>query len=200
MYQNILMHVSTSEPNARIFPPNERSERSPYHTPKAKWSQEEDDRLRAIVRKYGAQNWPKIALEMPGRNGKQCRERWITNLSPEVNTADWSSLEDQKLFELHTSYGNKWSKIAAHMPGRTPIGVKNRWNFLLRRDTPTTSNIDTLASTPSRRSRVKKLRTVTTKLQHKDMDIFQNFTFMTDEEQTFNLVIDSDSIDICSIY
>ena len=40
------------------------------------WSDEEDGRLRSLVKEHGTQQWAKIAQNMPGRNGKQCRERW----------------------------------------------------------------------------------------------------------------------------
>ena len=41
------------------------------------WSPEEDLRLSQLVVIEGTQRWSKIALEMPSRNGKQCRERWL---------------------------------------------------------------------------------------------------------------------------
>ena len=38
-------------------------------------SAQEDDRMRALVEKYGARKWSIIASNLPGRVGKQCRER-----------------------------------------------------------------------------------------------------------------------------
>ena len=106
---------------------------SNYHTPKAKWSREEDSKLFKIVMEQGPSNWPKIAALLPGRNGKQCRERWLTNLSPDVNLSPWSQNEDDKLVELHKSYGNKWALMSHQFQGRTPIAIKNRWKWLQKR-------------------------------------------------------------------
>jgi hypothetical protein len=36
---------------------------------------QEDDRIMELVGKYGAKKWSVIAQNLPGRIGKQCRER-----------------------------------------------------------------------------------------------------------------------------
>jgi hypothetical protein len=35
--------------------------------------------------------WSVIALALPGRNGKQCSERWHNHLKPDINKQDWTS-------------------------------------------------------------------------------------------------------------
>jgi hypothetical protein len=42
---------------------------------KGPWTEEEDNTLVAMVGKYGAMNWSQIATALPGRIGKQCRDR-----------------------------------------------------------------------------------------------------------------------------
>ena len=42
---------------------------------KGAWTKEEDDRIMELVSKYGAKKWSVIAQNLPGRIGKQCRER-----------------------------------------------------------------------------------------------------------------------------
>lgn len=42
---------------------------------KKPWNDEEDRRVRELVAIHGAKNWPLIADHLPGRVGKQCRER-----------------------------------------------------------------------------------------------------------------------------
>ena len=42
---------------------------------KGPWTDEEDRTLIEYVTKYGAQSWSLIATHLPGRIGKQCRER-----------------------------------------------------------------------------------------------------------------------------
>ena len=39
-------------------------------------------KLRELVSKIGKKKWSKIAKNLPGRIGKQCRERWFNHLKP----------------------------------------------------------------------------------------------------------------------
>ena len=54
------------------------------------WSDEEDGRLRSLVQEHGTQQWALIAQSMPGRNGKQCRERWHNQLDNRLTKDGWS--------------------------------------------------------------------------------------------------------------
>jgi hypothetical protein len=45
----------------------------------------------AAVERWGANKWSQIAKNIPGRLGKQCRERWYNHLSPAINRADWTA-------------------------------------------------------------------------------------------------------------
>lgn len=42
---------------------------------KGPWSAEEDAKVKELVAKYGPKKWSQIAQYLPGRIGKQCRER-----------------------------------------------------------------------------------------------------------------------------
>lgn len=44
---------------------------------KGPWTKEEDEIVMKMVAKYGAKNWSTIAQHLPGRIGKQCRERYF---------------------------------------------------------------------------------------------------------------------------
>jgi hypothetical protein len=39
-------------------------------------SLQEDATVRSLVAEFGTKKWSQIAAQLPGRLGKQCRERW----------------------------------------------------------------------------------------------------------------------------
>ena len=98
---------------------------------KGPWLPEEDQLLRDLVGQYGAKKWSQIAGHIPGRAGKQCRERWLNHLDSSVKKSDWNEDEDRKLLEAQRRVGNKWSEIARLLPGRAENAVKNRYNSLI---------------------------------------------------------------------
>ncbi len=67
------------------------------------------------------------------RQGKQCRERWINFLSPDIKRDPWTAKEDLLLLEKQKLIGNQWAQIAKEIPGRTENQVKNRFNSMLKK-------------------------------------------------------------------
>ncbi|KAI0566406.1 MYB-related protein [Gracilaria domingensis] len=55
-------------------------------TVKRLWTPQEDDRLRCLAR-LRPENWNVIAESLPGRTGKQCRERWLNHLQDGMCTS-----------------------------------------------------------------------------------------------------------------
>ncbi|KAL0353401.1 UNVERIFIED_CONTAM: Transcription factor [Sesamum angustifolium] len=98
------------------------------------WSPEEDLKLITFIQKHGHTNWralPKQAGLL--RCGKSCRLRWINYLRPDLKRGNFTPQEEQTIIDLHTSIGNKWSKIASYLPGRTDNEIKNVWNTHLKK-------------------------------------------------------------------
>ncbi|XP_015571096.1 transcription factor MYB58 isoform X2 [Ricinus communis] len=101
---------------------------------KGPWSPAEDLRLITFIQKHGHENWralPKQAGLL--RCGKSCRLRWINYLRPDVKRGNFTKEEEDTIITLHQTLGNKWSKIASHLPGRTDNEIKNVWNTHLKK-------------------------------------------------------------------
>ncbi|KAK7284468.1 hypothetical protein RJT34_19214 [Clitoria ternatea] len=101
---------------------------------KGLWSPEEDEKLLNYITKHGHGCWssvPKLAGLQ--RCGKSCRLRWINYLRPDLKRGAFSQQEENSIIELHAVLGNRWSQIAAQLPGRTDNEIKNLWNSCLKK-------------------------------------------------------------------
>mmetsp|Transcript_22862 Transcript_22862/g.54167 ORF Transcript_22862/g.54167 Transcript_22862/m.54167 type:complete len:580 (-) Transcript_22862:116-1855(-) len=93
-----------------------------------KWTEIEDDALRAAVKDFGGKSWKKIASRLPGRTDVQCLHRWQKVLKPGLIKGPWTADEDAKVIQLVKIHGNKkWSFIARQLKGRLGKQCRERW-------------------------------------------------------------------------
>ncbi|MCO5610590.1 hypothetical protein L7F22_064829 [Adiantum nelumboides] len=98
------------------------------------WSPDEDEKLLTCIMQHGPGSWSSVpTLAGIQRCGKSCRLRWINYLRPDLKRGSFSTGEEKRIIELHAIFGNKWSKIASHLPGRTDNEIKNLWNSCLKK-------------------------------------------------------------------
>ncbi|XP_042657067.1 myb-related protein B isoform X2 [Tyto alba] len=96
---------------------------------KVKWTQEEDEQLKMLVKHYGQNDWKFLASHFPNRSDQQCQYRWLRVLNPDLVKGPWTKEEDQKVIELVKKYGTKqWTLIAKHLKGRLGKQCRERWH------------------------------------------------------------------------
>ena len=103
------------------------------------WTPREDIAIRELVAENGIKQWTLIAeslqtnYSIPGRSGKQCRERWHNHLDKGILKEAWTYEEEQILFSVHQNIGNKWAEISKSIHGRTDNSIKNHFYSTIRK-------------------------------------------------------------------
>ncbi|XP_047326787.1 transcription repressor MYB6-like [Impatiens glandulifera] len=132
---------------------------SDHDVKKGPWSEEEDTKLVDYIREHGHGNWRALPKRAGlNRCGKSCRLRWNNYLRPEIKRGNFSDEEEQIIVKLHSILGNKWSKIATELSGRTDNEIKNYWNTHLKK------KLLKMGIDPNTHRPISELNTISSKL------------------------------------
>ncbi|XP_008795619.2 myb-related protein MYBAS1-like isoform X2 [Phoenix dactylifera] len=103
-------------------------------TRKGPWTEQEDIQLVWFVGLFGERRWDFLAkVSGLNRTGKSCRLRWVNYLHPGLKRGRMTPQEEHLVLELHAKWGNRWSRIARRLPGRTDNEIKNYWRTHMRK-------------------------------------------------------------------
>lgn len=99
---------------------------------KGQWTEEEDLVVLEAVRNSTEEiftRWSDLAQQLPGRVGKQVRDRWVNHLNPAINHLPFSREDDLLLWDAHHLLGKRWVEISSrYFKGtRAENHIKNRW-------------------------------------------------------------------------
>ena len=105
----------------------------PQKSSKSRFSEEEDKILKEVVQQNGACAWGRIALKLPGRSARQCRDRWVNYLNPTLTDKEWTEEEDKLLLNSFNQFGTHWKEISLLFKGRSLNCIRNRLFKLVRK-------------------------------------------------------------------
>jgi len=99
---------------------------------KGQWQDHEDAIVVEAVTTSTEQpftRWSDLAQRLPGRVGKQIRDRWVNHLNPNINHLPFSREDDLLLWEGHKKLGKRWVEISTKYfnSTRSENHIKNRW-------------------------------------------------------------------------
>jgi hypothetical protein len=99
---------------------------------KGQWTDHEDAIVMEAVSTSSEQpftRWSDLAQRLPGRVGKQIRDRWVNHLNPNINHLPFSREDDLMLWDGHKKLGKRWVEISSKLfhNSRSENHIKNRW-------------------------------------------------------------------------
>ena len=87
---------------------------------------------------------------MKFRTGKQCRERYINHLDPNMKKSAWTAEENNVIRDMFPEYGTRWSQYMTFLPGRSDHAIKNHYHIIQRNNFESCRRHDTVSRKRSR--------------------------------------------------
>jgi hypothetical protein len=94
---------------------------------KNKFTAREDSLLREVISLGRCRDWSDVARNLPGRNTRQCRERWNNYVNPNLTSLPWTYEEEALLISKHAELGSQWQAMIRWFPKRSKNQIKNHW-------------------------------------------------------------------------
>ncbi|XP_016508913.1 myb-related protein MYBAS1-like [Nicotiana tabacum] len=136
---------------------------------RGQWLEEEDESLVMIIAMLGERRWDALAKASGlRRSGKSCRLRWLNYLRPNLKHGHITAGEEHLIIQLQKQFGNKWSKIAEQLPGRTDNEIKNYWKSHLRKKALTYKQESFGSNTSNSEQQSSTLKSDTVPSSHSD--------------------------------
>lgn len=101
-----------------------------YHGKGGIWKNSEDEILKASVMKYGLNQWSRISSLLVRKSAKQCKERWVEWIDPNIKKTEWTKEEDEQLLQLSKMFPCQWKTIGDFI-GRTAYQAMEHYEKLL---------------------------------------------------------------------
>lgn len=100
---------------------------------KKQWSADEDEIVRDAVTSSRTLNfnaWTSLVPILPGRKGKQIRDRWVNHLNPMLLHTPFDEEDDLRLWNAVAKFGTSWKEISIRQfySKRSENTIKNRWH------------------------------------------------------------------------
>jgi len=96
----------------------------------------EDSILLRIMNVGQEVSWSRVAEYIPGRTARQCRDRWVNYLNPNIEKKEWNSDDDSLLKEKYLQYGPKWAIILQFFPNTSYNSLKNHFYSKVSKQMP----------------------------------------------------------------
>jgi hypothetical protein len=81
-------------------------------SPRRKFTEAENRKLRVFIDQLGAANWEQVAKCIENRTARQCRDRHKNSLLDSLSRSPWTPEEDAILIKQYRAIGSKWTEIA----------------------------------------------------------------------------------------